>query len=103
MPRPYFAPDVHKAGFKTAPTTLSISAVSARTATMPGGLYELWSSVDCNFLVGGSGVTATTSHVPLTAKTVKYVMIDEDAGAANTYIAAIAGGAGTLFITPLVA
>lgn len=83
------------------PTTLtvSMSVASARSTILePNTLYRIWSSVDAFFQPGDNTVTATTSHIPITAKTDTLHATQED----NLYIAAIvSGGTGTLFITKL--
>lgn len=84
-----------------APTTLSLSAVSASVA-IPASIptsdsVRVWSSVDSFIQFGVGSATATTSSHPLTAKVPEIFQLDGD-----TFVAGIvSSGTGTLFVSPL--
>lgn len=94
---PYSAELDRYAKFTVAPTTVALSTNTARSTALTAGLWELWCSVDCFFLQGGSAVDATLTSIPLTAKTVKLIHVE---AAADAYVAAIlAASTANLFVS----
>jgi len=82
-----------------APQVLSLSTSSDRVQLEVGASYELWASVDCFVLLGGSSVAALTTSTPLTAKLPKHIRIS---AADRKYLAGIVStGTGSLFVTKL--
>lgn len=79
--------------------TLNLSVTSAVSSALTAEeVYRLWSSVDCFVLTGGSGVAATTTSIPLTAKVSEYIEV----ALTETFIAGIvSSGTGVLYITQL--
>ena len=79
-----------------SPTALALSVTSASAPLKQNTHYRLWASVDAFFKFGSSGVTATTSDHPLTAKLDVLHYTDDT----NIFIAGIvSSGTGTLFLS----
>jgi len=83
--------------FLTASTTVSLSTTTAKSSQLLRGLYWVSASADCFFLQGPTAVTATTSSVPLWAKT--WVRVHVEDSTLEGFIAGItASGTATLYI-----
>jgi len=90
-------PEVRR-DYTVAPSTVSLSDTTARTASaLSSGQYTVISNIDVYILQGDSSVDATTSShwLPAGLEVPVYVT-----GTSDTYIAGITdGGSGTLFIS----
>ncbi len=81
-----------------APLVLNVGVTSASIQLLQNRHYRLWPSVDMFFLFGTSGVTASTSSHPATAK-LDYLHYTDDT---NTTLAAIvSSGTGALFVSEI--
>ena len=75
----------------------SISAVAAQTAALTGGLYDVWSDVDCYLRVAAtagdvtSAAGAKAGYLLRANNTIPLIVPD------GQKIGAVAGGAGTLY------
>lgn len=83
--------------YKPSPTALNLSIASANVQLGPNKVYRLWPSVDAFFETGtSSGVTASTSSHPITAK-LDYLHFTDDS---NVWLAGIVStGTGVLYIS----
>jgi len=85
--------------YTVAPTIVSLSSVTARSAQLTAGQYAVISSIDVYFLQGGGSVDATTSShwIPAGLEIPLYIT-----GTSDDYIAGITdGGTGKLFISKI--
>ena len=81
----------------TAPTIVSISGTTAKSAALTVGDYYVKASTDCFIKQGATSVTAATTNFPLFSGEELVVRVDNATN--NGYIAAITSGAtGSLYI-----
>jgi hypothetical protein len=89
-----------RSDFSSAPTNVSVTTSTARSAQLAVGLYEITTDADCFFLQGSVTVDALTTSHPLWANTYRLVYVSDTT--TKGYIAAItASGTATLRISKI--
>lgn len=80
----------------SAPTLVSLTTSTARSAALTRGLYIITCGQNCTWLQGGSTVEATANHRRLWANTYRWLYVH---GTEDAYVAGIlASGTATLSI-----
>jgi len=92
----YGQDELNRGVFTSAPVIVTLSVATARSTQLALGVYTMISDVTCWFLAGTVAVNATTASNYLPAGCP--VLVNVTDATANGYIAAIAGGAGNLYI-----
>ena len=76
FPLDQFRRDIMVVGLGTVHKKAYTDTAAATDAVIASQIVRVWSSTDCHIKFGSSP-TATTSDVPLTAKSVEYLLVPE--------------------------